>query len=54
VPKKALKGQIEGRQPVGIPRGRWLDPVDRDVKMVKCRNWRWLAEDRDAWRWQTE
>jgi len=29
--------------------------VVRDVKrMLKCRNWRRLAEDRDAWRRRTE
>ena len=32
VPKKALKGYREGRRPVGSPRGRWLDKVDRDVE----------------------
>jgi hypothetical protein len=45
VPKKPLKGYIEGRRPVGRPRRRWLDAVDRDVKrMLKCRNWKRLAE----------
>jgi hypothetical protein len=49
VPKKALKGYIEGTRPVGGPRGIWLDAVDRDAKrMLKCRNWRKLAKDRDA------
>ena len=55
VPKKALEGYIEGRRPVGRPRGRWLDAVDRDAKrMLKCRNWRRSAEDRDAWRRRIE
>jgi hypothetical protein len=32
-----------------------LDTVDRDAKrMLKCRNWRRLAEDRDAWRRRIE
>jgi hypothetical protein len=34
VPKKALKGYIGGRRPVGGPRGRWLDAVDRNTKRV--------------------
>jgi hypothetical protein len=32
VPKKALEGYIVGRRPVGRPRGRWLDTVDRDAR----------------------
>jgi len=51
VPKKATKEYIEGRRPVGRSRGRWLDAVDRDAKrMLKCKDWRRLAEDTDAWR----
>ena len=49
VPENAVIGQTEGRSPVGRPRGRWLVAVDRDSKrMLKCRNWRRSAEDRDA------
>jgi len=33
VPKRALLGSMEGRGPVGRPRRRWLDAVDRDVEM---------------------
>jgi len=55
VAKKALKGYTEGRRPVGRPRGKWLDDVDRDAKrMLECRNWRKSAEDRDAWRQRIE
>ena len=36
-PQKALKGYIEGRRPVGRPRGRWIDAVEKDAKrMLKC------------------
>jgi len=50
VPKKALKGYQEWTIPVGRPRGRWSDALDREAKrMLKCRNWR-SAEDRDAWK----
>jgi hypothetical protein len=55
VPKKGLKGHIEGRRPVGRSRERWLDALDRDTKsMLKCRNWSKSAEDRDARRRRTE
>jgi hypothetical protein len=47
-PKKALKGYIEGRRPVGRPRGRWIDAADKNATiMLKCKTWK-LAEDRDA------
>jgi len=32
VPKKALERYIEGRRPIGRPRGRWLNAMDRDVR----------------------
>jgi len=50
-----LKGYIEGRRPVGKPRGRWLGAVDRDGKRVlKCRNGRQSVEEKDDWRWRIE
>jgi len=55
VPKKALEGYTERRRPVERHRGRWFDAVNRDAKrMLKCRNWRESAENRDTWRWRTE
>jgi hypothetical protein len=55
LPEKSLNGYIEGRRPVGRPGGRCLDEVDRDVKgLLKCRNWRRSAEDRNAWRRRIE
>ena len=51
IPKKALKAYVEGRRPVGRPRGRWLDKVDREAEgVLKCRTRRKSAECRDAWR----
>ena len=53
--EKALEGYVEGRRPVGSPRGRWIDAVDKDAKsMLKCKNLRGSAEDRDAWRQRIE
>jgi hypothetical protein len=49
-PKKALEGYIEGKKPVGRPRGRWIEAVDRVAKsMLKCKDWRRSAEDRYVW-----
>jgi hypothetical protein len=39
--KKVQKEYTEGRRPVGRPKRRWLESVDRDVKRtLKCGNWR--------------
>jgi hypothetical protein len=39
------RGKLAGRA-----RGGWLDAVYRDAKrMLKCRNWRRLAEDKGSW-----
>jgi hypothetical protein len=55
VPKKVLEGYVEGRRPCRRPRRRWIDAVDMDAKrMLKCKNWRRLAEDRVVWRWRIE
>jgi hypothetical protein len=46
---KALEGYTEGRRPVGRPRGRRIDAVEKDTKNVlKCKNWRTSA-DVDVW-----
>jgi hypothetical protein len=44
-PKKALKGFVEGKRPVGRPSGRWITAVDGDAEStLKCNNWRKSAE----------
>ena len=54
-PKRTLKGYIKGRRLVGRPRRRRIDAVDRVAKrMLKCKNSRRSAEERDSWRWRTE
>ena len=31
IPRKVLFSQIEGRRPVGRPKHRWIDAVERDA-----------------------
>jgi hypothetical protein len=38
VSKKALRGYTEGRRPVGRPRERWLNAVDRE-------SWQWRMKE---------
>jgi len=44
------------QKPVGRPRRRWLDAMDRDAeRILKCRNWkRPVVDGRDAWRRKIE
>ena len=54
-PKKALKGYTQGGRLVGTFRERWTDAVDMYAEsMLKFKNWRRSAEDRDAWKWRIE
>ena len=47
IPKKVLNGNFHTTRPVGRPRTRWADVVQRDaVQMLGIRGWRRRAADR--------
>jgi hypothetical protein len=48
---RLLVGKSEGRRPLGIPRGRWLDNVRMDLVGVGwCdEDWIGLAQNMDRW-----
>ena len=51
IPKKALKGNFHTTRPVGRPRTRWADVVQRDaLQLLEIRGWRRRAANRDEWR----
>jgi len=51
IPKKVLNGNFCTTRPVGRPRTRWADVVQRDaLQLLGVRGWRRRAEDRDEWR----
>jgi hypothetical protein len=51
--KKTFRRFIERREPVGRHKGRRIDAVHRDAKvMLKCKNW--SVEDIDVWRRRIE
>jgi hypothetical protein len=51
IPKKGLNGNFYTTRPVGRPRTRWADVVDRDaLQLVGIRGWKRRAENRDKWR----
>ena len=49
--KKVLNGNFQATRPVGRPRNRWADVVQRDaLQLLGIRGWRRGAENRDEWR----
>jgi len=51
IPKKVLNGNFHTARPVGRPRTRWADVVQRDPRpLLGIRGWRSKAANRDEWR----
>jgi hypothetical protein len=49
--KKILKRNFHTTRPVGRPRTRWADVVQRDaLQLLGTRGWRRRAANRDEWR----
>jgi len=51
IPKKVLNGNFHTTRPVGRPRTRWENVVQRDaLQLLGIRGWRKRAANRDEWR----
>jgi hypothetical protein len=51
IPKKVIDGNFHTTRPVGRPRTRWADVVQRDAtRLLGIRGWRKRAANRDEWR----
>jgi len=51
IPKKVLNGNLYTTRPLGRPRNRWADVVQRDaLQLLGIGGWRRRAENRDEWR----
>jgi hypothetical protein len=51
IPKRVLNGNFHTTRPVGRPRTRWADVVQRDaLQLLGIRRWRSKAANRDEWR----
>ena len=51
IPNKVLNGNFYITRPVGRPRIRWADVVQRDaLQLLGIRGWRRRAENRDEWK----
>ena len=38
------------KSPIGRPKTRWEDDVLKDIKNMKVRNWKKVAQNRDSWK----
>jgi hypothetical protein len=51
IPKRVLNGTFHNTRPVGRPRTRCTDVVQRDaLQLLGVRGWRRRGENRDKWR----
>jgi hypothetical protein len=51
IPKKVLGRFSGGGRPVGRPRNRCEDAIQRDVaNLLRIRNWKSVARDKEEWR----
>jgi hypothetical protein len=51
IPKKVLNGNFHTTRPVGRPRTRWADVVQRDaLQLLGTRGWRRRAANKNEWR----
>jgi hypothetical protein len=50
IPKKVLNVNVHNTRPVGRPRNRWADVVQRELQLLGIRGWRRRAANRDEWR----
>jgi hypothetical protein len=47
--KKIFNTKPDGTRSVGRPKLRWEDGVDPDMRILKVKNWKKVALDRDEW-----
>ncbi|GFT52267.1 hypothetical protein TNCV_9011 [Trichonephila clavipes] len=47
--KKIFLAKPMGNRPRGRPTLRWIDCVEKDLNILKVKNWKTVAKSRDAW-----
>jgi hypothetical protein len=51
IPKKVLNGKFHNTRPVGRPRIRWEDTVQKEtLQILGTQGWKRRAENREEWR----
>ena len=46
---KLLHGNSIGKRSIGRSRKRWIEDVEKDLKILGVTGWRQKAKDRDEW-----
>ena len=49
LPHLILNQKLWGTRPKGRPRGRWIDAIEEDMRKMKVRDWKNVAQDRKRW-----
>jgi hypothetical protein len=49
LPHLILNQKFWGTRPKGRPRGRWIDAIEEDMRKMKVREWKNVAQDRKRW-----
>jgi len=50
MPKSIFTQELEGTRRRGIPKKRWKEEAERDLKVLGVRRWRELVADRIKWK----
>jgi hypothetical protein len=50
MPRQILYEKINTKRARGRPKLRWFDDVREELRILKVKDWRSTAMDRDAWR----
>jgi hypothetical protein len=49
---RLLADNPEGRRPLGIPRGRWIDNIKTDILEIGLGGVHWTGLAQDGYRWR--
>jgi hypothetical protein len=48
--KKIERWKFMSKRPIGRPKLRWKDDILEDIKSMKVRNWKYVAQNTDRWK----
>jgi len=48
--KVVLKWKLHGKRPLGRPKQRWIDKVEKNLTEIGIRDGETIAQERDRWK----
>jgi hypothetical protein len=48
--RKSTFDLLLGERTVGRPKRRWIEEVERELKGMGVKDWKWMALERDIWK----